>query len=598
MTFLAPVSESAAPVVANLFVNAATGSDSNTGTSAGAAWQTIQKAANTATAGQTVSIAAGTYQERVTFPNAGTAGNPIAFVCATNRACIVDGGTNGGTGWTQASGFPTGTFEKTNAAIGLPGGGNPGSDPVPAHVTIGDKQLVFVKPGYTPSTADYMTLADTSPEWDGITGACRNYGTTTRCRFQDLGNPNTKALKFGPQNIGTFHVSGSTKGYLTFDGFYFKNGFSCLIIENQAHHVTLQNSTCTNGMYGVWLNTGAHDTLLQNNTWFKNWIYADHGHHRYTAVSTPNLIQENIFFGMREASPIASSLYITDQGDNNKILNNTFDHTGAAGIDIYSRAYHGDASYTYSNTEIGYNSFNNCQDYCIQFQDADALNFQIHHNTFNTYYNGTRFGRILHSSSATGQQVYFHHNAYTNPDGCSACLRGGDLELSAVSNVALGILPNGGKFYYYHNTSNSADSSMLAYASGAGPVPQNLQNMFFVNNIYSPGKNWQLELGTNPAFMSRCWVGGAMGGGNGGGSTGSPPGYTTAPMQWNINSRIWANSETVFELPSGHSAINAGLDLSTTWTAGSAGSQPALPGMTPGNFIGAAPDLGANEFGD
>ena len=62
------------------------GSDSNAGTtpysspgSPGTSWLTIQKAANTMVAGDNVTIAAGTYAERVTITTSGTNGNPIAY---------------------------------------------------------------------------------------------------------------------------------------------------------------------------------------------------------------------------------------------------------------------------------------------------------------------------------------------------------------------------------------------------------------------------------------------------------------------------------------------------------------------------------------
>lgn len=60
------------------------GSDSNTGTanSSGAAWLTIQKAATTMSAGDSVTVAAGTYPERVSSVRAGTLGNPITFTAS------------------------------------------------------------------------------------------------------------------------------------------------------------------------------------------------------------------------------------------------------------------------------------------------------------------------------------------------------------------------------------------------------------------------------------------------------------------------------------------------------------------------------------
>jgi len=68
------------------------GSDANGGTSntPGGAWLTIQKAADTMVAGDTVLVQAGTYAETVSPLNGGAAGNPITY--QAQGLVIVDGG--------------------------------------------------------------------------------------------------------------------------------------------------------------------------------------------------------------------------------------------------------------------------------------------------------------------------------------------------------------------------------------------------------------------------------------------------------------------------------------------------------------------------
>ena len=67
------------------------GSDSNSGLSATAAWLTIGHAALQAKAGSTVYVGAGTYHESVAFANSGTASAPIVF--DGQGVAIVDGST-------------------------------------------------------------------------------------------------------------------------------------------------------------------------------------------------------------------------------------------------------------------------------------------------------------------------------------------------------------------------------------------------------------------------------------------------------------------------------------------------------------------------
>src|SRR5271154_5111695 len=54
------------------------GSDSNAGT-IGSPWLTIQHAANSVSAGATVYVFGGVYNESVNFPSSGTASAPITF---------------------------------------------------------------------------------------------------------------------------------------------------------------------------------------------------------------------------------------------------------------------------------------------------------------------------------------------------------------------------------------------------------------------------------------------------------------------------------------------------------------------------------------
>ena len=66
------------------------GSNSNSG-SYTAPWLTIQHAASTVTAGATVYVETGTYNESVNFPNSGTSSNPITFANYPGETTTIDG---------------------------------------------------------------------------------------------------------------------------------------------------------------------------------------------------------------------------------------------------------------------------------------------------------------------------------------------------------------------------------------------------------------------------------------------------------------------------------------------------------------------------
>jgi hypothetical protein len=87
LTAFAPVPAQAA---GNVYYVAKNGSNSNAGTEA-QPWLTIQKAASTLTAGDTVYVKAGTYREQVKPKNSGTAGNVITYAAYPGDTVIIDG---------------------------------------------------------------------------------------------------------------------------------------------------------------------------------------------------------------------------------------------------------------------------------------------------------------------------------------------------------------------------------------------------------------------------------------------------------------------------------------------------------------------------
>jgi hypothetical protein len=72
------------------FYVSTSGSDSNPGTLS-QPWMTVGHAANTATAGATVYVLGGVYNESVNFPNSGTAGAPITFESYPGQTAVIDG---------------------------------------------------------------------------------------------------------------------------------------------------------------------------------------------------------------------------------------------------------------------------------------------------------------------------------------------------------------------------------------------------------------------------------------------------------------------------------------------------------------------------
>jgi hypothetical protein len=86
-------------LVSGAYVVATNGSDSNPGTP-DKPWKTIQKAADTLKAGDTVYIRGGTYNERVVLKNSGSSGNYITFMNYPGEKPVIDGkGIDWGYNW-------------------------------------------------------------------------------------------------------------------------------------------------------------------------------------------------------------------------------------------------------------------------------------------------------------------------------------------------------------------------------------------------------------------------------------------------------------------------------------------------------------------
>ncbi len=84
------LAQSLAAQIGATFYISKKGRDSNPGT-IGSPWLTIQRAANSVSAGATVYVLAGVYNESVNFPSSGTSSAPITFQSYPGQTAVIDG---------------------------------------------------------------------------------------------------------------------------------------------------------------------------------------------------------------------------------------------------------------------------------------------------------------------------------------------------------------------------------------------------------------------------------------------------------------------------------------------------------------------------
>ncbi len=203
---------------ANTYYVSTSGDDANSGEEA-QPWASIQKAANTLLAGDTVFIKAGTYHERVVVQNSGTAGNDVVFSNYQNDEVVIDGtGISWGGSW-------NGLFDISGKSyIQIRGLNVVNADY--AGFWIEDSDHILIEDCYT-----YNTFSSGIGVWSSSYIAIR-------------GNEIELACNDGEQECITVASSNH-----------------CEIYENEVHH----NGQGTNGGEGIDVKQGSHDVEVYKN---------------------------------------------------------------------------------------------------------------------------------------------------------------------------------------------------------------------------------------------------------------------------------------------------------------------------------------------
>ncbi len=203
---------------ANTYFVSIHGDDSNPGTEM-LPWKTIQKAANILSAGDTLYVKAGVYNERVVLKNSGTPNNDIVFARFQNDTVIIDGyGISWGNAW-------NGLFD------------------------ISDKSNIQII-GFSISNADYA----------GIWVENSNHVT-----ISDNYTYNTFSSGIGVWNSSFITILNNEIELACNNGeqecITISNSYNCTIKGNNVHH----NGMGTNGGEGIDVKQGSHDIdVFQN----------------------------------------------------------------------------------------------------------------------------------------------------------------------------------------------------------------------------------------------------------------------------------------------------------------------------------------------
>ena len=346
----------------NTYYVAKNGSDNNPGTQA-QPWLTIQKAANTIVAGDTVFVETGTYNEHVVPQNSGSSSNPITFENYPGESPIIDG-------IGVASGYALFQFSRVSY-VNISG----------FQIQNGSGDAIFVQ-GSSDINISNITIdncvgagIDATPDWNQNPST---YLTINNCTIYNTNTGNDlECLTL--MSVNQFEINDCTIHDST------KEGIDCSV-------------GCTNG--------SIHNCTVYN---VKEGIYVDP---EQTAESNISIYDNLVYNTPDNGIILSSELNGTQQSMTGISIYNNILYGNAVGFSVGSISVPANTfSFTFINNTIYNNSYGG-----ITLGNASYILSGIVRNNIIV---GTS-GNILTSLSGSGSQVVIDHNLFYNPGGYNA----------------------------------------------------------------------------------------------------------------------------------------------------------------------------------
>jgi parallel beta-helix repeat protein len=514
------------------------GNDSNPGT-AQSPWRTIQKAANTAVAGDTVQVQAGTYVERVTFPNSGTASNPITFTGVKGSGgswdTIIDG-SNATSGWVTAPEVGSGVWKAT---LGYSPQAMMSSGKtiwkISDRAMNGEKLFGTDGDGFhylaRSATAQVTTAFGTVVYWDGIEALFGNRSGTTYLRFRNGDTPANMNVRAAPAG-GVLTING--RNNIVIKNFKIVGGQYAVVVAGGGQNNTIDNCYLANGIRRVWVN-GARNTVISNSKitmeglGTENFPPGDRDPSSYPRIVNRHQYDENKFI-VGETDTNDASIMVAGGAQDTTITGNEI-YNGMLGIQI---------SETTTNTLIINNTIHNFSDTGIYIY-PDSASIQA---TGNLFYDSDHHFRI--NNMHRDMTVYIYANRFHEPNYNGQ--GGGGKHVHFSPDTSQTIIA---QIWVYHNS--FAGGGWACDVGFEGTVP-NLSQVHIINNLISTDG---LTSGPNPSGWE---------------------------VTSNYFDKLWySNTIPDFVLPADHKARSSGIDLSSR----------GLPGMTAAYYQDGKPDIGA-----
>jgi hypothetical protein len=364
---------------------ATSGANTNSGTSADAAWKTIGCAAGKVVAGDTVYVRGGTYGEIVVISSSGTASQPIQFLAYSGEKPVVDGENRRGA-----------VINVTGAQVTLSGftvinGGNigidfRGSNGIVRNMTVSNIQNTAI---YCPGNCNLI-------ESNHVSFACLNNNT-----------PNSRFWGRGGWGVG-ISVCNQSAG------------------SDKVNRQTIVRGNTVHDIWGEGINTFQVDGAIVEN----NVVYDTYSTHVYIDTGRNVIVRNNLVYSTtnRIATARTESAHLFSMSDetadkplssNNLVVNNLF-WNGYFNVFSWTLTRGGGAN----GVLIANNTLVNTT---LWFADEKAANHGtvIQNNIF--YHNDGKRFIGLSRSAYDGCGLSFRHNLWSSPPNYPWASGEGDL---------------------------------------------------------------------------------------------------------------------------------------------------------------------------
>jgi hypothetical protein len=533
---------------------ATTGSDAAGTGSAEAPYATPQKAVDLAQPGDTVYVHAGFYRGNIDFPRSGRADARISLV--GEQGAVLDGSILIKDWELDPVMGASGVYRRRTAELPFP----------PFNMTWNNKAIIRLSSTQQnlDTQEEYFAKLMLPPQdraWDGVEavfGAREGYAYV---RFRNKENPNTENVNFASNaylfGSGVVNITG--KSFITVRGFTIQCGSAGVIIRQGASDIIVENNTIMHGQKAVFVN----------------------GYAEPQPVPCPRIIVRNNRLTLA---------YVADLSPRNPRHGHIWNHfkewgdMDRHGIYFY---YAGDDCEAYGN-DI--------------FQHWDGIQDSAGGKTPDEY-------------ATFARRLKVHHNSFREMGDDAMEPTGGEIDAEWHDNVSVDALINvrikevkTGPFYFYRNRMSGSSRDIYYFAGMTAPAflyhntfatrtgvvmgstkPEvGAPNTWFINNIFSNAQLYRPNARFNfNAHAHYNWVG-------------EEPGkyaWLAADNIFAPGKRLWDTDFPDFLLKEDSPAREKGIDLSKPVTLDGQTFGP-FPGMKPGYFKGARPDLGAVQYGE